>query len=295
MAHPQMQAEPSRVLSHAPAELTHTRLRRIGEGIGKVVYASDHWVVKRERSTHEIIALIIIWKMLSKVAHILPARLGDRLLRRPSRPIRLLRVLMQAVMLILPRSIWITTHIFEIWKNYRSRDRRGERLANAYLSGTRLVPKTITFPPARVDVGGWPGWLVVSEATERVEETLDNRLARLAEAGKFGEVETWLNRFLELRQSGWARGLFSLDAHLKNFGICGDHIVLLDPGGLTNRWDDIEEHLAAAADVMQPHIRLGLGSLLESRPDIAARFNARWKATVNRAHVLRQWPDDVAS
>src|SRR5690348_6459218 len=70
MAHPQLQPEPSWMLARPPAELTHTRLRRIGEGIGKVVYASDHWVVKRERSTHEIIALIIIWKMLSKLAHI---------------------------------------------------------------------------------------------------------------------------------------------------------------------------------------------------------------------------------
>ena len=27
-------------------------------------------------------------------------------------------------------------------------------------------------------MGGWPGWLVVSEATERVEDTLDRRLVR---------------------------------------------------------------------------------------------------------------------
>ena len=51
-----------RVLPHAPEELTRGRLRRIGEGIGKVVYASEQWVVKRERSPFEIVALIVLWR-----------------------------------------------------------------------------------------------------------------------------------------------------------------------------------------------------------------------------------------
>src|SRR5579884_4411337 len=79
------------VLSRAPEELTRQPLRRIGEGIGKVVYASDHWVVKRERSRREIIALIVLWRILAKTARLLPARLRDYLLRRPSRLIRFLR------------------------------------------------------------------------------------------------------------------------------------------------------------------------------------------------------------
>ena len=144
-------------------------------------------------------------------------------------------------------------------------------------------------------MGGWPGWLVVCEATERVEATLDEKISQLAAEGRFEELETWLDRFLEVRKSGWAHGLYSLDAHLKNYGVCCDRVVLLDPGGLTNRWGDIEQQLTALKDVTQPHERLGFGQILESRPDIAARFNAQWKATVNRAQVLRQWPDHVSS
>lgn len=291
-------SEPARrpdVLACAPEELIRQPLRRIGEGIGKVVYASDHWVVKRERSRREIIALIVLWRILAKAARLLPARLRDRLLSRPSRLIRFLRVLIEAVITIVPRGVWLSRRIYQVWKNYRSRARRGERLANTYLSGTSLVPRTVTFPPARVQVGGWLGWLVVCEATERVERTLYDRLVELAEAGRFDEVERWLDRYLELRQSGWSHGLFSLDAHLKNFGVCGDRIVLLDPGGLTNRWSEIESYLAAAAEDPQPHVRLGLGELLESRPDIAARFDARWRAIVNESQVRRRWPENIAS
>src|SRR5579884_3839760 len=180
------------VLSRAPEELTRQPLRRLGEGIGKVVYASDHWVVKRERSSREIIALILVWKLLRRVA-------GKRLLQRPSRWIRLLRVCAQGVMLVVPRSLWFTAHVFGMWKVYRSRDRRGARLATEHLEGTGLAPERITFPPARVAVGGWPGSLTVSEATERVEETLYSRIEKLAREGRFGDVELWLDRFLELR------------------------------------------------------------------------------------------------
>ena len=95
---------------------------------------------------------------------------------------------------------------------------------------------------------------------------------------KFEEIEEWLDRFLDLRQSGWSRGLFSMDAHLKNFGVCGDRVVLLDTGGLTNRWTEIMDTLAYEEGVTEPHSRLGLGDVLEDRPDIAARFNARWKS-----------------
>lgn len=283
------------VLARAPEELIRQPLRRIGEGIGKVVYASEHWVVKRERSRREVIALIVLWRILAKAARLLPARVRERLLGRPSRLIRLLRVMIEAAMMIAPRGVWLSRRIYQIWKNYRSRDRRGERLANTYLSGTSLVPRTILFPPARVQVGGWPGWLIVCEATERVEATLYDRLTELAGASRFDEVERWLDRYLELRQAGWSHGLFSLDAHLKNFGVCGDRIVLLDAGGLTNRWSEVENYLAQAAKEAQPHLRLGLGTLLERRPDIAERFNARWKAIVNRAQVRRRWPQHLAS
>jgi hypothetical protein len=281
-----------RVLAHAPEELTEGRLLRLGEGIGKVVYASQHWVVKRKRKPSEVVALILLWKLLRKLSRVMPGQLGERLLQRPSRLIRFLRVLTQTVMMVVPKSLWFTTHIAEVWKVYHFRDLRGAKLANIHLAGTALVPERVCFPPVRLNVGGWPGWLTVSEATERVEGTLHERLARLARAEEYEELERWLGRFLDLRQSGWRKGLFSLDAHLKNFGVIGERIVLLDPGGLTDRWEDVEERLSGDKVVAEPHMQLGLGLLLSARPDIADRFNARWKSIVSLSQVWKLWPDD---
>jgi hypothetical protein len=280
------------LLPHAPEELTTGRLRRLGEGVGKVVYCSEHWVVRRQRRASDIIALIVIWKVLRRLARILPARLGETLLQRPSRPIRLLRVMMRPLVLVIPRSVWLMTHIGELWHVYHSRNVRGERLAQLHLAGTSLVPERVTFPPVRVRVGGWPGWLTVSEAVERVEGTLHQRLANLAAEGRFDELEQWLGRFLEFRQSGWQRGLFSVDAHLKNFGVTGDRIVLIDPGGLTDHWPEIERRLSAQDGVEEPHLTLGLGQILSDRPDIAGRFDARWREVVSRDGVLRNWPGE---
>jgi len=281
--------ERPRVLPHAPEELTRQRLRRLGEGVGKVVYASEHWVVRRERSTSEIVALIVIWKLVRKLAHILPG--GEKLLERPSRKIRLMRVLLQAVILIVPRGVWYTTHIGAMWRQYRSRSERGESLAQARLHGTSLVPEEVTFPPTRVQVGGWPGWLRVSQATQRVEATLHARLMELAAEKRFEDVEQWLNRFLELRQAGWQRGVFSVDAHLKNFGVCEDRVVLIDTGGLTDSWSEIETRLNLEQNDTEPHSRLGLSSLLQGRPEIAQRFNARWRNAVSAEGVRRHWPE----
>ena len=277
------------LLAEAPGELTQNRLRRLGEGLGKVIYASEHWVVKRERSPSEVVALIVLWKALRKLERFLPGSIGRRLIERPGKQIRYLRLLTQALMLIVPKSIWFTKHVRQLWRIYHSRSIRGESLALTHLAGTHLVPERIAFPPTRVRVNGWPGWLTVSEATERVESTLYNRLTELALEDRYEELERWLNRFLDLRQSGWQRGLFSVDTHLKNFGVTGDRIVLLDTGGLTNRWGEIEERLAYEEVQAQPHIQLGLGPLLGDRPDVANRFDTRWKATVNRTVVGRHW------
>jgi len=279
-----------RVLAQAPQELTQGRLKRLGEGIGKVVYASEHWVVKRERSPSEIVALIVLWKALRRLERLLPGRWGRRLVARPARQIRLLRLLTQAAMAVVPKSIWFTSRVRGAWRIYHRRNVRGEALAQTHLAGTSIVPERISFPPTRVRIGGWPGWLTVSEATERVETTLYQRLAELARAGRYDELERWLERFLELRQAGWQRGLFSVDAHLKNFGVIGDRIVLLDTGGLTNRWREIEGRLAYEDVVAQPHVQLGLAPVLAKRPDIARRFDARWKAIVNLEVVRRHWP-----
>jgi hypothetical protein len=277
------------VVTHAPRELTSGRLRRLGEGIGKVVYASDHWVVQRQRSPSEIVALIVLWKALRRVEHLLPGRFGTELLRKPSRQIRFLRVTVQFGMLILPKSAWFTTHIQSVWRTYHRNSRRGERLAQKHLAGTPLVPDRVTFPPVRVRIGGWPGWLVTSEATERVEATLDRRLGELAAAGRFDEFERWLDRFLALRRAGWKCGLFSLDAHLKNFGVCGDHVVLIDSGGLTDRWQDVETKLTLEQEAEEPHVRLGMGAMLAERPDIARRFDEKWRATVTPEVVSDHW------
>lgn len=272
----------NRILLQAPAELTAGRLKRLGEGIGKVVYASDHWVVKRPRKPQEVVALIWLWKLLPKP-----------LLQRPSRPLRALRLAVQAVMRVVPSSLWLSSHVKDVWRIYRTRDWRGERLAQEHLDGTPLVPEVINFPPVRVKIGGWPGSITVDEATARVESTLFAHLARLSRQRRFDEIQLWLDRFLSVRQSGWSRGLFSLDAHLKNFGVAGDRIVLLDPGGLTDKWDEVHERLVFEEVVSQPHVQLGLGEILAPCPEIARRFDASWKEIVNLESVRRHWPRAV--
>jgi len=283
-----------RAIAQVPEELTRDRLKRLGEGIGKVVYASEHWVVRRPRSPREIVALIVLWKVLRKREHALPFGWGRYLLSKPSSALRFLRTLTEAAIAVVPKSVWYTKHVSEVFRTYRSRDRRGEKLARAHLEDTGLVPETITFPPATVLVGGWPGWLVVDRATERVEDTLDRRINALAGAGEFELVELWLNRFLDTRQAGWQLGLFSVDAHLKNFGIIGDRIVLLDTGGLTNRWGDISARLSKDEQIAEPHAQLGLDRVLAGQPDLIRRFNERWRSVVNRDSVIGQWPQRPA-
>ncbi|MEN6607186.1 MAG: hypothetical protein ABFD60_08070 [Bryobacteraceae bacterium] len=278
-------------LVHAPEELLRGRLRRLGEGIGRVVFASEHWVVKRDRSPSEMIALVLLWRAARRLERILPARFRFRFFTKPSTTLRILRVLTQLVVPALPRGVWYATHIREVWLTHYKREVRGKRLAGRHLTGTHLVPERIAFPPVRVAVGGWPGWLVVSEAIERVEATLEQRLTELSNAGRFDELELWLDRFLEMRLAGWQRGVFSVDAHLKNFGVTGDRVVIIDAGGLTDRWKDIEQRMDIEEATEEPHVRLGLGPLLASRPDIADRFNAQWKATVNLDEVRRHWPE----
>ena len=178
----QFQPEPmeqTQVLPEPPAELISTALRRLGEGVGKVVYASEHWVVKRERSPSQVVAIVLLWNVLRKVRHLLPRRLAAKWFSGPSRQIRFLRVLVQAGMLIVPKSIWFTTHIQQAWRLYHRRTVRGERLAEAHLAGTSLIPKRVGYPPSRVRVRGRPGWLTVSEASERVESTLDQGSRRV--------------------------------------------------------------------------------------------------------------------
>lgn len=282
----------ARVLLHAPVELTEGRLRRLGEGIGKVVYASKHWVVKRPRSPSEVVALILLWRWVRRAETVLPGGLSRRLLRHPGPQIRLLRVAVQGVMRVAPRGLWLSEHVRDVWKAYRVNDRRGERLAREHLTGTPLVPEVIEFPPVRVKIGGWPGWLTVSEATARVENTLDRALRELAGEGRYDEVESLLEQFLEVRQQGWSLGLFSLDAHLKNFGVANGKIVLLDAGGLTDRWEDVAERLVFEEVVTEPHVQLGLADVLAGRPDLAAAFNSRWRETVNAETVKRHWEGD---
>lgn len=276
-------------IAPVPAELLETRLQRLGEGIGKVVYASQHWVVKRPRTRSEILALIVIWRFLRRLERLLPLGLGKRLLERPSFQIRLLRRVVQPIVSVIPAGVWLSTRVGLTWRTYRKRDRRGERLAERYLRDGELMPRMIQFAPAWVRVQGWPGLLQVSEATERVEATLLQRLQTLASAERYSEVEQWLNLLLDVRQKGWRRGLFSTDAHLKNFGVIGERLVLLDAGGLTQSWEEIESRLAYEDGVEEPHVQLGLGDVLAACPAIAARFNARWKQVVRPEVVRRHW------
>jgi hypothetical protein len=278
------------VLARAPDELTRQRLERLGEGMGKVVYASPAWVVKRERHPSETLALIFLWKALRALDRMLPGKIGRRLMKRPANQIRFLRLLFQAVVLAVPRGVWLTTHARQMWRTYTFREARGRMLERKHLSGTALAPERITFPPTRVKVGRWPGWLVVCEATERVETTLHERINELARGMRFDEIEIWLQRLLELRKAGWRRGVFLLDFHLENFGVTGDRVVLLDAGGLTNRWREIEGHLADKDPFLSPRAALGLEMTLRDRPDIAARFDAQWREIVNPQGIREQWP-----
>lgn len=297
MAHAAVLAGPGveqQVLSHAPQELTSGKLTYLGEGIGKVVYASPRWVVKRERRPREILALIAIWRAIRKAESYLPRVIARNLLERPAKQIRLLRLAAEGAVLLVPTGYWLSSRIGSVRRTYRQRDRLGGILAQTRLAGSGLIAETITFPPIKVRVNGWPGWLVVDEATERVEQTLDERINELARARHFDEIELWLNRFLDLRQAGWRRGVFSLDAHLKNFGVIGDRVVLIDPGGLTDRWHEIADRLGFEGEIQRPHAQLGLENTLRDRPDIAARFDSAWKSVVNPDAIRRIWPEAAA-
>ena len=279
-----------RVLSEAPAELTRGTLVRLGEGIGRVAYASEHWVVSRERHPSEIIGLILTWKVLRKLDRLVPGEMGRRMLANPGRQIRALGLIFRVLVMAVPRSVWFTRHARHMWRQYSWHEKRGRTLADAHLAGTALVPERIEFPPTEVQVAHWPGWLMVSEATERAETTLHERINELARAQRFDEVEVWLVRYLELRRAAWQRGVFSLDPHLKNFGVTQDRVVLLDAGGLTNVWPEIAENLRRDDELTPPHVRLGLDSTLRDRPDIADRFDTEWKATVKLAEPSLREP-----
>lgn len=273
------------MLRQAPGELTRGELIRLGEGIGKVAYASEHWVVSCERHPSEIIALILTWKLLRKFDRLVPGAIGRRMLAKPGRQIRALSLLFRLLVLSVPRGVWFTQHARQMWRQYSWHEKRGRKLADAHLAGTTLVPERVMFPPTRVKVGRWPGWLVVSEATERAETTLHERINDLARARRFDEIEMWLTRYLDLRRAVWQHGVFSLDPHLKNFGVTEDRVVLLDVGGLTDMWPEIAERLRRDDELTPPHARLGLDETLRDRPDIADRFDAEWKATVNSPTV----------
>src|SRR5580704_2317657 len=101
VSQPSAPREPQ-VLTHAPEELVRTRLQRMGEGIGKVVYASQHWVVKRERTPFEVVALIVVWRLLRRFERLLPKVLRGRLIDKPSRQLRFLRVVVQAALAVIP-------------------------------------------------------------------------------------------------------------------------------------------------------------------------------------------------
>ncbi|MEZ5403732.1 MAG: hypothetical protein R2729_28890 [Bryobacteraceae bacterium] len=276
-------------LASAPDELTARPLERLGEGIGKVVYASEHWVVKRERSPLGMASLIVLWRSLKRVEPWIPKQWWQRMTARPTKRLRLMHLFTQAALAVIPRRLWYKAPVRNQWWTWVTRDRRGESLARRELDGSGLIPERIEFPPTRVRVKGWPLWFTVDEADERVDCTLYDRLEEAARRRDTRAIDLWLGRFLELRLRGWTYGLFSVDPHSKNFGVIGDRVVLLDPGGLTDRWDDVEKRLDLEDVVAQPHIQLGLGPVLGSFPEIAAGFDARWREVVNRDAVRRQW------
>ena len=124
-----------------------------------MVYASENWVIHRDRSPLEMVALIVLWKCLRKLEALLPGSWGIRLRDRPARQIRFLRVLVQGAILLVPQALWYSAHIREMLRLYHRRSVRGDRLAQDRLTGSDLVPDRIEFPPARVRIGGCPDGL----------------------------------------------------------------------------------------------------------------------------------------
>jgi hypothetical protein len=74
--------------------------------------------------------------------------------------------------------------------------------------------------------------------------------------------------------------------------VIGDRVVIIDAGGLTDCFDQIDQRLRFEERVSEPHAELGLGRVLATRPDMAARFDTLWKAVVNREYVKSRWPVD---
>jgi hypothetical protein len=62
---------------------------------------------------------------------------------------------------------------------------------------------------------------------------------------------------------------------------------------LTNNWSDIQKRLGPTDEFDSPHVKLGLEMTLRDRPDIAERFDARWRATVSAEAVRNSWPYDL--
>jgi hypothetical protein len=50
-------------------------------------------------------ALIGVWKLLRRLAHFLPGQVGRRLLEKPGKQIRFLRVVFRVLVVPIPRSV----------------------------------------------------------------------------------------------------------------------------------------------------------------------------------------------
>jgi hypothetical protein len=279
----------ARVLSHAPEELTGGKLRRLGEGIGTVVYASDHWVVRRERSAADILALIVIWKALRGVARLLPGRLGARFLERPSRWIRLLRVTVRPLVVGFPHPVADDARRADV-ALYLSRDARGGVWPNSAWPARRCCPSASRFRPC-----AWGRRLARMADGERGHRTGGGDTGpALAPPGDENRLRNWSagSSACWIAPGGLApRPVFDRRAP-QELGVVGDRVVLLDSGGLTDRWAEIETRLAPS-DSAAPHVMLGLETVLRARPDIAARFDERWNQVVSREGVLRHWPGEA--
>jgi hypothetical protein len=105
-----------RLLPHAPEELTSQRLIRLGEGVAKVVHASPHWVVKRHLSLTGIVALMVVWKAILRVARLLPHPWRAGFVHRSSQNIRLFGTQIQPNIAGIPPSFCCTTHTGEAWR-----------------------------------------------------------------------------------------------------------------------------------------------------------------------------------
>ena len=117
---------------------------------------------------------------------------------------------------------------------YRARDRRGEKLARKHLAGEPVwFPNASHFRRRR----SWPGAarVAVRPRGHRARGRYPRPRSRTSQKRGIS-TKSSAQPIPPYPPERWQLGSFSGGCALKNFGVIGKRIVLLDTGGPTNRW-----------------------------------------------------------